>query len=82
MKNLICGVCSNSNFLIRAETSTSHGETIMFYKPAVEAYLQELEALEENNRNALVRWCHVKQRSLDEIMAVSSSSVFNDGISI
>ena len=54
----------------------------MFYKPAVEAYLQELEELEENNRNALVRWCHVKQRSLDEIMAVSSSSVFNNGISI
>ena len=80
MKNLICGVCSNC--LIRAETSTSHGETIMFYKPAVEAYLQELEELEENNRNALVRWCHVKQRSLDETMAVSSSSVFDNGISI
>ena len=67
--------------MIRAETSTSHGETIMFYKPAVEAYLQELEELEEI-KNALVRWCHVKQRSLDEIMAVSSSSVFNNGISI
>ena len=67
--------------MIRAETSTSDGETIMFYKPAVEAYLQELEELEENNRNALVHWCHVKQRSLDEIMAVSSS-VFNNGISI
>ena len=79
MKNLICGVCSNC--LVRAETSTSDGETIMFYKPAVEAYLQELEELEEINRNALVRWCHVKQRSLDEIMAVSSS-VFNNGISI
>ena len=48
----------------------------MFYKPAVEAYLQELEELEEINRNALVRWCHVKQRSLDEIMAVITMSPY------
>jgi len=52
---------------------------MLFYKPVVEAYSQELEGLEENNRNALVRWCHVKQRSLDETIAVSSS-VLIDGI--
>jgi len=63
--------------LIRAETSTSNGGTVLFYKPAVEAYLQELEELEENNRNALVRWCHVKQRKLNETIAVSSSVLIN-----
>jgi len=67
-----CGIALIEGTLIRAETSPGNGGTILFYKPVVEAYLQELEELEEKTRNALARWCRVKQRSLDETIAVSS----------